>query len=292
MSQNCMILFPNRADPAAGALPGAVLNGGGWQLPLANLQTRRLSQVARSANLSPANTQMRVVMGAQREIKALALVRHNLTVTAQWRIKAWYDDQGEGSPTYDSGRIDVYPSLGFTEELAWEDDNWWDGKPLSEELEGYSQNAIHILPAYVSAPNWRIEIFDEANPAGYVEASRLYMAGGWQPSQNYAYGGSHRIETKTVVEESLSGAEFFDRRAPYRVAAIGFEYLPEEEALLKGLDLCRRAGVDGEVFWIASPDNPRTLTQTSFIGRLRQLTGWEQVVFQRANIAFEIKELL
>ncbi|KQT51977.1 hypothetical protein ASG43_20570 [Aureimonas sp. Leaf454] len=291
MSQNCMILFPNRADPAKGALPGAVLSGPTWALPLSNLQTRRLSQVARSLNTQPANTFFNVAMGGERQIKALALIRHNLTVTASWRIRAWYTADGIANPVYDVTE-DVYPSLGFTEDLPWESEAWWDGKPLSEELEGYTQLGIHIIPDYVSAPNWRIEIFDQNNPAGFVEAGRLFMADGWQPSQNYAYGGSHGVETKTSVEESLSGAEFFDRRQPYRVARIGFEYLDQDEALLKGLDLQRRAGTDAEVLWIASPGNRRTLTQTSFIGRFRQLSAWEQVVFERANIAFEIKELL
>lgn len=291
----CMILFPNRADAPKGALPGASITGPASALPVTNLQNRSSSKVWRSVDAQPANTQFLVRLNAQKEIKAIVLGRHNGSVTARWKIKAWYDadgDQdGEANPVYEA-EADFYPSLGFTEELAWEDDNWWDGKPLNEEIAGYAQNAIHILPEFVSAPNWRIEIIDDTNPDGFFQAARLFMAGGWQPSQNYAYGGSHGYETDTSSEKSLGGQKVFDRREPYRVARIGFEYLPEDEALMKGLDLCRRAGVDGEVFWIANPDNPRTLIQTSFLGHLRQLLPWEQVVFERANIAFEIEELL
>jgi hypothetical protein len=68
--------------------------------------------------------------------------------------------------------------------------------------------------------------------------------------------------------------------------------MDQQEALSRGLELCRRAGIDGELFYITDPADARNLTRTSFLGRLRQLAAWEQVVFERANIAFEIKELL
>lgn len=285
----CMLLFPNRADKPRGPMPGAFITGPAWALPLENLQDRESFRVARSVDTDPANTQFDVRLNGNVSYRALVLCGHNLSVTSSFRVTGWFDDQSYGAPEWQVSR-DAFAAQAYTEDLEWEAENWWDGRALSEEVEGFTQNAILIMPATRMAPNIRVEVFDPNNPDGYVQITRLFIADGWQPSRNYVYGGAMGYEPLTEVETALGGAEFFEERESYRVARIGFQYLPEEEALLKGLDLVRRAGVHGEIFWIADPDNDRTLVQTSFLARLRQMQPWEQVVFQHANIAFELKE--
>lgn len=290
---NCMLLFPNLSDKPSGPFSGATLSGPAWAKPLDNMQRRESFFVARSDGTDPTKTQFDVTRDAERQVRVVVLCGTNLSITASVKLTAWYDDgsyssPAPGFPVYK----DAFYAQAFTEDLAWEDENWWDGKPLTEEVFGFTHNVIFILPMGIRAKNWRIEITDPTNPAGFVEIARLFMADGWQPSFNYSYDAELNYETDTQIETAMGGAEFFDRREPYRVHTIAFDYLPEEEALLKGLDLCRRAGIDAEVFWIANPDNERTLLQTSFLGRLRRLSGWRQAVFARANIGFEIKELL
>ncbi|WP_062233238.1 hypothetical protein [Aureimonas sp. N4] len=285
-----MLLFPNRADKPRGAMPGASITGPAWALPLENMQRRESYLVARSVDTQAANTQFTVRINGFMPYRVIVLNGHQFSVTSSLKVTGWYDDQSYSSPDFTILK-DAYPSVAFTEDLPWEAENWWDGKPLTEDIAGFTQNVIIILPLVSQAPNIRVEIFDPNNAAGYVQIQRLFIADGWQPSHNYAYGGAHAYETDTQIERAIGGAESFDRREPYRVARIAFEYLPQDEALLKGLDLCRRAGTDGEIFWIADPDNERTLVQTSFLARLRQLSAWEQVVYERANIAFELKEL-
>lgn len=287
---NCMLLYPNRADKPRGAMPGASITGPAWALPLENMQRRESYLVARSVNTQPANTQFTVRVNGFMAYRAIILCGHQLSVTASLKVTGWYDDQSYGTPDFSITK-DAYASVAYTEDLPWEAENWWDGKPLTEEIAGFTQNAIVLLPMASQAPNIRVEIIDPNNADGYVQVQRLFIADGWQPSHNYAYGGAHAYETTTQIEAAIGGAEFFDRREPYRVARIAFEYLPQDEALLKGLDLCRRAGIDGEIFWIADPDNERTLVQTSFLARLRQLLPWEQVTYERANIGYELKEL-
>ena len=287
---NCMLLFPNRADKPKGALKGAVLSGPAWALPLDNLQRRESYLVARSTNRQAANTQFDVKMNGTVPVRAIVLCGHNMSVTASWKVTGWYDDQSYGSPEF-SIQKDAFAAQAYTEDLPWEAENWWDGKPLTEEIEGFTQNAILILPARVQTPNYRIEIFDPNNDSGYVQIKRLFMADGWQPSHNYAYGAGLGYEDPSENDAAIGGAEFPNRRPKYRVQRIAFEYLPQDEALLKGLDLVRRAGTTEEIFWIADPDNERTLVQTSFLARLRQLSPWEQIVYERANIAYELKEL-
>ena len=120
------------------------------------------------------------------------------------------------------------------------------------------------------------------------------MATGWQPSRNPAYGAALRYEDETTIEKALSGAEFFDEREPFRVFNVAFPFLPDQEALQRGLELERRAGTKGEIFYIHRPDDAQNLTRLSFLARLRVLNPWEQVAAfdGRAAIAFELKELM
>lgn len=288
----CLFLYPNLSDHRIGATPGAELKGGGWSLPLLNAQNRILSKVARSRSNAPADTQFDVTFDAFGEIRAIVIVNHNLSSNARWKITAWDDDGSYFNPVYQVV-ADIYPTLGYPETTPFERDNWWDQKPLARDIEGYTQNAIHILPVPSYARNWRIEIFDEGNPKRYVQFGRLWMATGWRPSHNMSYGASGlRYETGTHVEASLSGAEFFDVRPSFRVFNIGFQYLPQQEALESGLEMMRTAGIHRELFYIHNPASAANLLRTSFLCRFRQLSAWEQVTFRRANIAFELKELL
>ncbi|WP_416355570.1 hypothetical protein ACLNGM_15130 [Aureimonas phyllosphaerae] len=288
----CLFLYPNLSDVRKGATPGADLKGGNWVLPLANVQNRRLSKIARSASTAPADTQFEVTFDAYGEVRAIVLVNHNFSPVARWRITGWDDDGSYFDNAYQI-ETDVYPTLGYPEDTPFEQANWFDQKPLLQDLEGFTQNAIHVLPEPYYLRHWRIELIDDDNEAGFLQFGRLWMATGWQPSHNMSYGQSAlAFNSLTTVEAALSGAEFFDVRAPFRTFAIGFEFLPQQEALDRGLEMMRRAGKHGEVFYIHDPDDAANLTRTSFLARFEELLPWEQVVFQRANIGFRLKELL
>ncbi|WP_182086961.1 hypothetical protein [Aureimonas sp. ME7] len=288
----CLFLYPNLSDQRRGATPGAELRGGGWILPLVNAQNRILSKVARSRSLLPADTQFDVVFDAYGEIRAIVLVNHNFSPTARWRLTAWDDDGSYYDHAYQV-ETDVYPTLGYPEDTPFERANWFDQKPLLQDLEGFTQNAIHVLPEPRYERHWRIEVIDEENEVEYLQFGRLWMATGWQPSHNMAYGSSAlAFDTATTSEASMSGAKFFDPCASYRTLSIGFQNLPEQEALARGLELMRRAGKHGELFYIDDPDDAENLTRTSFLCHFEELLPWERVAFERANIGFRLEELL
>ncbi|WP_322185695.1 hypothetical protein [Fulvimarina sp. 2208YS6-2-32] len=279
-----MILYPNRADKA-------VITGGEWQIPLDRLKAPSpLKRVARSASAALADTQFDIAFDRLQTVKAVALANINFSLAAMWRIRA-FDDPEMTVERHNSGWIRVYPRLYSTKSLSWRDPNFWLGGPTSESLEGLTQQAIYLPDPAPFARYWKIEIDDQGNPDGYLDIGRLFMAGGYQPSMNYVYGGGLGLETKTRVDEALGGNEFFDRRKTYRVARIGWDYLPEQEALEKAFDLQRQAGIDREVFLIMKPGDEVNLTRTSFLGRFRQLSPLEQIVYRRASTAFEIKEI-
>ena len=131
------------------------------------------------------------------------------------------------------------------------------------------------------------------NTDGYVQIGRLFMALGWTPTINYAYGASQAYQDPTPVETSLSGAEYFDIRPKYRVINLNLEYMSETDAYSYVLDMQRIAGTSGEV--LVMPDGGEDVGQQpviSFMGRLRQMGAVSQPKPTAYSINFEIKELL
>lgn len=82
MSENILLAYGNKAT-------GATLSGGQWEslLPLTNLKDGRLGKVARSDDATVYDTRFRFDLGANYVLRALALVNHNLTTAARWRVK-------------------------------------------------------------------------------------------------------------------------------------------------------------------------------------------------------------
>jgi len=283
---NLMLGFPNRIDTST-------LSNGGWvpTLPLTNLQQRQLGVVARTVDATLANTKIDINLGSAPKTRVLNLTNHNLSLNAKYR---WTAAASANFATllYDSGWIDAWPAVYSYDDLEWGDDNFWNGKYNQEEITGYTTSVTHILPTNVRAQYWRLEINDTNNAAGYVQIGRLFIGPAWQPINNMSYGNSINWETKTVPDEAISGAEYFDRRTPYRVAHFSIDWMSQDEALKQAFELVRRAGIDQEVLYIHDPNDTLHALRRRFLGRLRTLNPIENPYFNINKQAFEIKELL
>lgn len=283
---NCMIGFPNLID-------GGTLSGGSWlaALPLANLQNRIIGKVARSSTAAAANTQFDTDFAAEKNIRVLGLTNHNGSLGARYRIRASAASTF-ATTLYDSGWLDVWPVVYTTDNLEWEDDNWWTCKYSDEQRIGYPATLIHILPANTLARYWRIEIDDAANAAGYVQIGRAFIGPAWQPKLNMSYGTGIGWETATEVQEALGGAEYFQRRAPFRSQRFALDWMSRDEAMGQAFELQRRAGIDQEVLWVFDPDDTVHALRRRWLGRLRELNPIEYPYHGIGKTAFEIKELL
>lgn len=87
MTENMVFAFPNFADADYYA---PVLSGGDWEaaLPLANLQDRLLSLVARSADAERASTRFHLDMKAIRDVRLFSVHNYNLGRSARVRFRA------------------------------------------------------------------------------------------------------------------------------------------------------------------------------------------------------------
>lgn len=283
---NIIIAFPNLADEAT-------LSGGTWStgLPLANLQNRLLSRVARTANALAASTQFDTALVKDRPVRVLVLVGHNLSLAATYRIRG-ATTADFAAPVYDSGWLEAWPAVYDTLSLEWEDDRWWDGRLTGEDLAGYIRNLICVLPVAAIARYWRIEMSDTTNAAGYIEIGRLFVSGQWQPVINMSYGMGLGYESNSLVEESIGGTEYFDKRKNNRVLKFGLDWLNHEDAHSRALEIQRQADIHGEIFVIPDADDSAHLLRRSFLGRLKTLSPIENPYYSTYKTAFEIKEII
>jgi hypothetical protein len=283
---NCMLGFPNRIDQAA-------LSGGAWTagLPLTMLQNRIIGKVARTVDTAPASTWFDIDLGAGRKIQIVSLTNHNCSLRARYRITA-ANASDFALPTYDSGWSDVWPVVYPFGTLEWADDNWWSGRYTAEQASGFTPALIHLLPTYALARYWRIEIDDALNPAGFVQAGRAFIGPAWQPVLNMSYGASLAWETKTEVQESIGGAEYFQRRTPYRVQKLSLDWMRQDEAFAQAFELMKQAGIDQEVLFVHDPADTVHALRRRFLARLRTLGPIEYPYPMINKTAFELKEII
>jgi hypothetical protein len=282
---NCMIGFPNRVD-------AGTLFGGDWlpALPLGQLQKGNLGQVARSTDLLLSSTQFFMDLGSNRKIQLISFRNHNFSIGAKFRLRG-YSDAARTILIYESDWSKVWPVIYGLNVLDWKDESWWSRKYTREQREGHMPELIHIMPASKYIRYWHVEFDDVANPAGYIQIGRVFIGPAWQPSINMSHdGASIGWETKTEVQEALSGGESFQRRVPYRVQRFTLNYLDQDEMFTQAFEIQRQGGIDQELLFIFDPDDTIHAIRRRFLARMRTLSPIEFPVGTRNNVAFELKE--
>lgn len=286
MSKSIILCYPNR-------IAEAVLSGGAWAptLPLSNAQDPLIGVRCRSADLLPASTQIVIDLQRLRPARALALIDHNLSLTARYRLTA-SAAADFSAPVLAMGWQPVWDIVFPYGTVAWEDEHFWTGRPVEEDLAGYRLDLVAPLDAVALARYWRIEIEDPDNAAGFVEFGRIFIGDGWQPARNMSYGSSIAYQPRTDVAEALSGAETFDVRAPRRIQRCQLDWLGGEEAMAKAVEMQRRVGIHAEVLYIHDAADRVNMHRRSFLGRLRQLSPIEHPYYDTHRLAVEIQEIL
>lgn len=306
-----LIAFGNVVDDAtlAGGSPVATM-------PLENLQDPQLGVKWRTLNLAPS---FKVDFEDVSVVRVVSLAHHNIGIDGKIRIRGSEDPAfpvtsvgvigspmglslmftyaGGGATVNDTGWLDVWPPVYNTEDLEWEADNFWSGKFLKEDIEAYNTFTV-MLPQDVRVHHWLIEIDDPGNDDGFIEAGRLFMAPKWQPVYNANFGATLGWETGTEVQSSLSGAEYFDVKTPYRVAQMRFDLMTESEGLSGPFEIMRKCGIHGEILFMWDPDDTIHAARRQFLGRFRVLNPLEfpegtlngPYGDLRSAVAMEIKE--
>lgn len=280
---NILIGFGNRVD-------AATLSGGGWRaaLPLANLQDRRPTRVARSLDASPGNTFVSIDLGSARPVRAVGIVNHNLSQAATLRLRASLASD-LSAPQHDE-TIPAW-SLTFDEDLPWEADNWWTGT-AGDEYVRHPWVVAWMLPATISPRYLRIDIDDPGNPDGYVQLGRLFVGPAFQPALNASYGLADQWQDTGSTERGLSGAVFATAGRRYRTTQMTLDWLEAGDEASRWWEMQRAAGRTGEVLYLPYPHDRQQTQRYGYLGVLRELSALEYPYFNVRKSALSLEEIL
>jgi hypothetical protein len=212
------------------------LSGGSWQstLPLANIRTQDIYQVARSTNATTPNTQFRIDFGTTltRYLSLFLVLGHNLSTAATFRVTLGANADGS-SPTYDSTALAAWRAV-----VVWGANPFggfaWDGTSYPE---GFVSPPIirHKFPAVQAVGNgghryMHVYFTDTANAAGYVQLGRVLGGPVWQPEIGCEYGVSMQVVDPSEVVRTRGGMRIASNDARYRQARLRLSYLNDAEA--------------------------------------------------------------
>lgn len=272
----------------------ATLTGGTWTeaLPLSNLKNRKQARVARSVNADPAATQMVIDLGGNAIWRVIAFAAHNVGMDGLWRVTAHATDPAVGAPSYDSGWLQAWPAVYDTDDLEWENDNFWSGQYSAAEVKGLNPTLIHRPPQFRGERYVKVEFSDPTNVSSFVQAGRLFISDGWSPSSGILVGATFGVSDETEVQKAYGGSEIFDEKRRRREATIEIAPLEEAESYSKAFEMMRQAGISGEVLFIWKGTDTVRALQRQFLGRLQRLSPIQHPYPANQSVGFYIGELL
>lgn len=278
---NIVIGYPNYAK-------GATYTGGSYvgSLPVTNLGTRELAQVARTTNTNVSSTKFYVDLTDNRVLRTFALVNHNLSQLATVRIKG-STTAFDTSDAFDTSNVAAW-SLTFDNLVDWESSVWWIGVAGDEYLRS-PYSVIIDLGQWKTARYLTIEISDTANVDGYVQIGYFFAGNAIQPAVNMSYGLQDGWIDYSSVEQSENGTEFFTERRRLRTVTLALDWLSEGESKYFH-ELQRMCGTVNDILYIPYPDSREETQRYGFLGRLEELSPVERVFLSTRKLPLKIKE--
>ena len=258
-------------------------------LPVENLQDRQLVKVYRSDGET--DVEIDVDFGQGRIIDFVALIRHNIsqTGTIRWRLSNVSDF---ATTQYDSGVIDAWPVVEEFGALPWGVFTW--GGFLSIEVAAqYTISSFAVLDSPVQARYLRIDIVDDDNAEGYIEAGRLISGPAYRPSTNYGFGAEIQFVDESRIVKSRGGQTFVDEVERFRRIRFELQNLPEAEIfgnVFNNIDRLR--GVAQDILIIPQPDDPNTWPTQNIYGRLVRTEPIINRTLELYGRTIEVEELI
>lgn len=258
-------------------------------LPVENLQDRQLVKVYRSDGAT--DITIDVDFGQGRIIDFVALVRHNITQTGQirWRLSNVSDFS---TTQHDSGFVDAWPVVEEFGTLPWGVFSWG-GRINPEVAAEYQISSFVVLDSPVQARYLRIDISDDDQDEGYIEAGRLIAGPAFRPSTNYGFGVEIQFVDESRIVKSRGGQTFVDEVERFRRIRFELQNLPEAEIfgnVFNNIDRLR--GVAKDILVIPQPDDPKTWPTQNIYGRLVRTEPIINSTLEFYGRTIEIEELI
>jgi len=280
-----LIAYRNHVD-------GATFSGGDWSvsLPAQNLADRQPSRMARTNGTDPAQTTLSVDFGGAVPVRFVALLRHNLGQTGRWRIRL-SNDAGLDSIAYDTGSIDIWPSvvpfgIGLWGEFSW------GGRFDPGEVGTYGAQAVHTFTTAIRARHLHIDLADAGNPDGFLQAGRIVAGPAWQPTVNFQYGWTIEQVDESEIRRSRGGQAYVNAKPRYRRLRFTIDHLEKDEMFGHAYELERLKGKGGDIMVIADPEDLTHLHRHTVYGALSESAPITNAQPGRYRRSFVVEELL
>lgn len=275
---NIRIVYDNVADRTS-SLTASTTSG---TLVASNLQTDLKTQVHRSNGTSVTYT---AKWSGNQTVGCVTLPCTNLTASATMRVRL-YSDTNATALVSDTGTNIAIPGFNLDASL-------W---PTARNANSFAYGGgVKAVAWFTNQPtNVRavvIDLVDSANPAGYIDSSRLVIGAYWSPTYNIQNGIQFDITDNSLTSRRDSGDLVADRSFSYDTFTFDFSILPDSDKnqLIK---ILRNVGVYKNIFVSLLPGDTSTITEheSSIYGKRfnssityqlygyyahqMQLTGW------------------
>ncbi|POZ49908.1 hypothetical protein [Methylovulum psychrotolerans] len=218
-----------------------------WEaaMPLTNVKTPFLAEVARSTTADDFTLTVSFAGLTARAIGVVAIAGHNLSRDATMQVKTY---QG-ATLLDDSGVLAVWPYLHA-------DDPFYTAHTFSAAIVDADRVADlvtscgYYLPGNAAGNKVTITVSDSGNSTGYLEIGRVFVGELLSPDFNVEYGDvSYSRTDLSEINKSKRGVKFARQYRSMRVATTTFKNLAEGEAVGGVVAAQRVAGLVGEVLW-------------------------------------------
>lgn len=270
-------------------------------LPIENLQERQLTKVFRTAGVAapdqsirdtdPAKTWFEIDLLAVQILDVLALLNHNLTQAGKWRVRLSMVADFS-TVVYDTGEIDSWPLVSGFGSLPWGVFNWGDVVQPSEAT-FYTISSVLVLEQPTSARYIRVDLVNESNPDGFLQAGRFMAGPAYRPSKNIEYGWQIGWKDDSTATKTIGGQTYMESKPRYRVAGFSIANIDETEIYSNVFDFIdRRKGISGEILFIPQPNKPDLFIHEVIYGRMAVLNPITHPDYSGRSRTFEMEELL
>jgi len=143
----------------------------------------------------------------------------------------------------------------------------------------------------ITARYGTLEINDTANTAGYVQAGRLFVGTGFQPTNNAEYGRQRGRTDLSSSVKSISGKKYSTARRRPRMVDMRFPVLSIAEA--NHLDeMADAVGTTEEVFYVPDPADMELSQRQGFLAHMRELGALEDSFYENVATPYRLEEKL
>lgn len=255
---NIRIVFPNDIDDASlSCSPAEVAS-----LPVSNLQVQTRGDVWRSDG-EVSSQHILGDLNGFKPISCFALIRHNLTASATYRLKL-YDGSGQsGTMVYDSGAVSLDSTI-----LGYGVYRYGIDPYGAAVLEDWPVPYFDLWFDAVVAISFDLELIDTANPDGYLQAARMVLGDTFEPFRNMDFGLSFSWREQSKQMRTEGGTLRTDAREAFRRLRISLSRLTPAERVLV-TDKMRRIGLRNDFFISCFPESADSTLERDYAGMFK-----------------------